>query len=177
MSRVRKLDPVDSFIVGTIGQPGEREFYLQAKFHGGIHSFAIEKGQVLALADRMALLIGELKAADYRFENIIAVNLQVPLIPEFQIGVIGIVWLPNTEQVQLDLQEITDGDNELVSDLSINEEDGPALFKIYLSPDIANNFVHLARRVVAAGRMPCPFCGLPINRDGHLCPRANGYRR
>ena len=74
MSRVRKLDPVDSFIVGTIGQPGEREFYLQAKFHGGIHSFAIEKGQVLALADRMALLIGELKAADYRFENIIAVS-------------------------------------------------------------------------------------------------------
>lgn len=174
MSRIRNLYPVESFIVGTIGQPGEREFYLQAKFHGGIHSFAIEKSQVTALADRLALLIGELKAADYRFENILNVNLEVPLIPEFQIGVIGIVWLPDSEQVLLDLQELTE--NEL-SELVPDELDGPLLFKLYLSADIANNFVSLARRVVAAGRLPCPFCGLPINKEGHLCPRANGYRR
>lgn len=173
MSRIRSLNPAESFIVGTIGQPGEREFFLQAKFHGGIHSFAIDKLQVSALADRMAMLIGELKAANYRFENVIATTLEVPLIPEFQVGVIGIVWLNETEQVLIDLQEITEGDNELVPD----EEDGPALFKIYLNPDIANNFIQLARRVVSAGRAPCPFCGLPINKEGHLCPRANGYRR
>lgn len=180
MSKVRKLNPVESFIVGTIGQPGEREFYLQAKFHGGIHSFAIDKSQVSALADRVALLIGELKAADFRFENIVAVNLEVPLIPEFQVGVIGIVWLPDTEQVLLDLQEISEsGFNELYDESQTfeNDEDRPQLFKLYLSPHIANNFVTLARRVVSAGRLPCPFCGLPINRDGHLCPRANGYRR
>ena len=174
MSRMRKLDPVESFIVGTIGQPGEREFYLQAKYHGGIHSFAVDKGQVAALADRIALLIGELKAADYRFENVIAVPLEVPLIPEFQIGVIGIVWLGETEQVSLDIQEITQGDNDLISE---DEADGPALFRLLMTPDIANAFVSQARKIVAAGRAPCPFCGLPINRDGHLCPRANGYRR
>lgn len=173
MSRMRKLDPLESFIVGTIGQPGEREFYLQAKFQGGIHSFAIDKGQVSALADRMAMLIGELKAADYRFENVIAVPLEVPLIPEFQIGVIGIVWLGESEQVSLDIQEITDGDNDLVPE----DEAGPALFRLLMSPDIANAFVNQARKVVSAGRAPCPFCGLPINREGHLCPRANGYRR
>ena len=105
MSRIRRLDPVESFIVGTIGRPGEREFYLQAKYHGAIHSFAIDKSQVIALADRIAMLIGELKAADYRFENVVAVNLEVPLIPEFQIGVIGIVWLGESEQVALDIQE------------------------------------------------------------------------
>jgi uncharacterized repeat protein (TIGR03847 family) len=173
MSRLRKLDPLESFIVGTIGQPGEREFYLQAKSHGAIHSFAIDKGQVSALADRMAMLIGELKAADYRFENIIAVPLEVPLIPEFQIGVIGIVWLGESEQVSLDIQELTDGDNDLIPE----DEAGPSLFRLLMSPDIANAFVNQARKVVSAGRAPCPFCGLPINRDGHLCPRANGYRR
>ena len=177
MSRIRKLDPVESFIVGTIGQPGEREFYLQAKYRGAIHSFAIDKSQVSALADRMALLIGELKAADYRFENLVAVNLEVPLIPEFQIGVIGIVWLPSSEQVQLDLQEVSANESNFDSDLIAEGEEGPLLFRLFLNPDIANNFVQLARRVVAAGRAPCPFCGLPINRDGHLCPRANGYRR
>jgi uncharacterized repeat protein (TIGR03847 family) len=173
MSHIRKLDPLDSFIVGTIGQPGEREFYLQAKYHGGVHSFAIDKGQVSALSDRIAMLIGELKAADYRFENVIAVPLEVPLIPEFQIGVIGIIWLGESEQVALDIQEITEGDNDLVPE----DEDGPSRFRLLMSPDIANAFVNQARKIVSAGRAPCPFCGLPINRDGHLCPRANGYRR
>lgn len=173
MSRIRRLDPVESFIVGTIGRPGEREFYLQAKFHGAIHSFAIDKSQVIALADRIAMLIGELKAADYRFENVVAVNLEVPLIPEFQIGVIGIVWLGESEQVSLDIQEITEGDN----DLNLEDEEGPVVFRIMMSPDIANAFIAQSRKVVAAGRAPCPFCGLPINKDGHLCPRANGYRR
>ena len=174
MSRMRKLDRLESFIVGTIGQPGEREFYLQAKFHGGIHSFAIDKGQVSALADRMAMLIGELKAADYRFENVIPGNFEVPLIPEFQIGVIGIIWLGTTEQVSLDLQEIIEGDNDLIP---IEEDDGPAIFRLLMSPDIANAFINQARKVVSAGRAPCPFCALPINQNGHLCPRANGYRR
>ncbi len=173
MSRERNLNPVESFIVGTIGAPGEREFFLQAKFRGAIHSFAVDKSQVIALADRMALLIGELKAADYRFENVITPNLEVPLIPEFQIGVISIVWLSDTEQVLLDLQAITEGSSELPPE----ELEGPALFKLFMSPDLANNFISMARKVVAAGRAPCPFCGLPINKDGHLCPRANGYRR
>ncbi|MFM1758202.1 MAG: hypothetical protein RL193_779 [Actinomycetota bacterium] len=174
MSRSRILDPIESFIVGTIGQPGEREFYLQAKFRGGIHSFAIDKLQVTALAERMSMLINELKAADYRFENIIAVNLEVPLIPEFQIGVIGIVWLGESEQVSLDIQEITEGDNDLIP---IESPEGPQLFRLLMSPDMANSFINQARKIVAAGRAPCPFCALPINKDGHLCPRANGYRR
>ena len=174
MSRARIIDPVESFLVGTIGQPGEREFYLQVKFRSAIHSFAIDKLQVSALADRMALLIGELKAADYRFENVIPGNFEVPLIPEFQIGVIGIIWLGTTAQVSLDLQEIIEGDNDLIP---IEEDDGPAIFRLLMSPDIANAFINQARKVVSAGRAPCPFCALPINQNGHLCPRANGYRR
>ena len=165
----RSLDPVESFIVGTIGAPGEREFYLQTKFHGGIHSFAIEKGQVSALADRMAVLIGELKAADYKFENLIPANFEVPLIPEFQVGTISIVWLEESDQVLIELQEIPQ--SETVDEANLQ------VFKLFLSADIANNFISQSRKVVAAGRLPCPFCGLPINSNGHLCPRANGYRR
>lgn len=181
MSPVRRLDPVESFIVGTIGQPGEREFFLQAKFRGAIHSFAVDKLQVTALADRMALLIGELKSASYRFENVPVVQLEVPLIPEFQVGVIGIVWLAEKEEILLDIQELVEGENELIAepdeDNFDNSEGQPQLFKLFLDPSVANNFVQLARKVVAAGRAPCPFCGLPINKGGHLCPRANGYRR
>ena len=165
----RILDPIESFIVGTIGAPGEREFFLQVKFHGGIHSFAIEKGQVSALADRLAVLIGELKAADYRFENLMQTNFEVPLIPEFQVGTISIIWLEESEQVLIELQQI--------AQMEEANPDITQLFKLFMSADIANNFISQSRKVVAAGRLPCPFCGLPINSNGHLCPRANGYRR
>ena len=165
----RILDPIESFIVGTIGAPGEREFFLQVKFHGGIHSFAIEKGQVSALADRLAVLIGELKAADYRFENLMQTNFEVPLIPEFQVGTISIIWLEESEQVLIELQQI--------AQMEEANPDITQLFKLFMSADIANNFISKSRKVVAAGRLPCPFCGLPINSNGHLCPRANGYRR
>ena len=165
----RILDPIESFIVGTIGAPGEREFFLQVKFHGGIHSFGIEKGQVSALADRIAVLIGELKAANFKFENQLSSNFEVPLIPEFQVGTISIIWLAESEQVLIELEEIAQVDEDSTK--------GAQLFKLFMSADIAQNFISQSRKVVAAGRLPCPFCGLPINSNGHLCPRANGYRR
>ena len=171
--RVIKLDGVQSFIVGTIGQPGEREFFLQAKYNSTINSFGIDKSQVVALADRLSILINELKNKDFRFENVIPVPLQLPLINEFQVGVMGIAWLNQTEQVEIELQAFA----EEVFDLVPIEMEGPEIAKIMMSADIANHFLSLARKVVAAGRQPCPFCGLPINLDGHLCPRANGYRR
>jgi hypothetical protein len=30
-------------------------------------------------------------------------------------------------------------------------------------------------RICASGRPPCFLCGLPINPEGHVCPRANGH--
>jgi len=41
----------------------------------------------------------------------------------------------------------------------------------------ARAFVKRALALVAAGRPPCPFCGFPLDPGGHVCPRANGYRR
>ena len=38
-------------------------------------------------------------------------------------------------------------------------------------------FAQRSKALVNAGRLPCPFCGIPIDPRGHLCPRANGYRR
>ena len=96
-------------------------------------------------------------------------NFEVPLIPEFQVGTISIIWLEESEQVLIELQELPQ--TEEGSEITLQ------LFKLFMSADIANNFISQSRKVVAAGRLPCPFCGLPINSNGHLCPRANGYRR
>ena len=57
------------------------------------------------------------------------------------------------------------------------EEDTPDLLIISMTIAQVRGFCERAGNVVAAGRTPCPFCGAPLNPEGHLCPRANGYRR
>jgi AMMECR1 domain-containing protein len=51
------------------------------------------------------------------------------------------------------------------------------LLQVYLTPGAASAFATRSLMVVDAGRTQCPFCEIPIDPQGHLCPRANGYRR
>ena len=48
---------------------------------------------------------------------------------------------------------------------------------VKLEPAYARSFVQRAQSVVSAGRPPCQFCGNPVDPEGHLCPRANGFKR
>jgi uncharacterized repeat protein (TIGR03847 family) len=56
-------------------------------------------------------------------------------------------------------------------------EEGPDALRVLIEPGRARAFVDRARRVIAAGRPPCPLCGLPLDPAGHICPRHNGYHR
>ena len=65
-------------------------------------------------------------------------------------------------------------------EIAFNDDEsaeGPDVLRVRLSGAQARAFVDSAQRVVAAGRPPCPFCGLPLDSGGHVCPRQNGYRR
>jgi hypothetical protein len=50
--RVYNLDEVDRFVLGTVGQPGEREFFIQVRKAGQVFSFSLEKTQAQALTQR-----------------------------------------------------------------------------------------------------------------------------
>jgi uncharacterized repeat protein (TIGR03847 family) len=56
-------------------------------------------------------------------------------------------------------------------------EDSQSVLRVSLTGVAARAFARRALAVVASGRPPCPFCGGPLDPDGHLCPRANGYKR
>src|ERR1700722_19386385 len=56
---VYSYDPPDRFVAGTVGQPGERTFYLQARSGAMTTSVALEKGQVEQLAERLDELLDE----------------------------------------------------------------------------------------------------------------------
>ena len=53
----------------------------------------------------------------------------------------------------------------------------PEILQAVLKIDQVRSFIKQAHQIITAGREPCIFCGLPIDKSGHLCPRANGYKR
>ena len=55
--------------------------------------------------------------------------------------------------------------------------DPEEVFLVRITAGLARAFVKRAAQVLEAGRPGCPFCGHPIDPDGHLCVRANGFRR
>src|SRR5437762_9960238 len=54
------FDPPERFVAGTIGQPGDRTFFLQARDGPRVVSVVMEKVQVAVLADRLGQLLEEL---------------------------------------------------------------------------------------------------------------------
>src|SRR3954454_14788933 len=59
--QVHLFDRPTRFVAGTVGQPGDRTFYLQATDETGrTVSVALEKTQVQVLADRMSELLDEI---------------------------------------------------------------------------------------------------------------------
>jgi uncharacterized repeat protein (TIGR03847 family) len=73
-------------------------------------------------------------------------------------------------------QQETEDESELVEPLS-DDDEGPDALRVRITADAARAFIKRAERVVAAGRPPCPLCGLPLDPEGHICPRQNGHRR
>jgi uncharacterized repeat protein (TIGR03847 family) len=167
------FDQPDRFIVGTIGAPGEREFYFQMRQKNMVVSLATEKLQVTALAERITTIIREIKkSAPLSGVNAGPLDdlpLELPLDSEFVVGAIGIAFDPSLLEIEISFRAV-DADEVEGDDL------GPVV-EIHLDLSMALAFAQRTLALVAAGRPLCPFCISPIDPRGHLCPRANGYRR
>jgi uncharacterized repeat protein (TIGR03847 family) len=187
------FDPPERFVVGTIGEPGERAFFLQARSAARVVSVAVEKQQVSVLAERLGELLDEVVRRSGGSAPVPAVSpselsdagpLDQPVLEEFRVGTLALAWDADAEIVILEALALTEstGDDEEAAELEIpfNDDEsteGPDVLRVRLSGAQARAFVDRAQRVVAAGRPACPFCGLPLDPGGHVCPRQNGYRR
>lgn len=181
-------DP-DRFVVGTVGMPGERTFFLQVRRGSELTSVVAEKQQVVVLAERIDQLLDEvrgLQSAGGSQEPAIpeqappsladADPLDVPIAEEFRIGAMALGWDDSVARLVVEVHAITEQDEE-VPEIGDDGVDGPDTLRVWISPAYARAFAERARAVVAAGRPPCPFCSQPLDAAGHVCPRANGYRR
>ena len=181
MSRIFLFDPVERFVAGTVGIPGERTFFLQARTGSRLVSVSLEKAQVAAIADRVLQILREIRLSEPLavFERVAYDDqpLESPIDEEFRVGVIGLAYVSDRRLIEIDLQAIVDSDNADEELLEIDTTSDQDILRILMTLGYAESFAKRANTVVAAGRAPCPFCGGPIDPNGHLCSRANGYRR
>lgn len=200
---VHRYEFPDRFVSGTVGQPGERTFFVQARKGSRLTSVVCEKQQVQVLADHLERVLdelGRLSGGDIPIPPPHAVArdldpLDAPLSEDFRAGTMTIAWDADLQAVQVELFSVTDDDDETGEGFPDPFGEGPEdpfadadpyaaaesasgeMLVAKLTPAQAREFVARARSLVAAGRPACPFCAQPINPEGHICPRANGYRR
>jgi uncharacterized repeat protein (TIGR03847 family) len=182
MPVVHEFDPPERFVAGTVGEPGARTFFLQARSGARLVSVALEKEQVAVLAERIDELLDEVMSSSGPEVLIPAVApvgledsapLEQPIDEQFRAGTMTLSWDPSIARVVIEvfpLTETTDEDD----DADVEPEE---VLTVRLEAGPARAFVHRAALVIEAGRPDCPFCGNPIDPEGHLCVRANGYRR
>ena len=179
-----EFDPPERFVAGTVGQPGERTFFLQASGGGRLVSVALEKVQVAALAEKLDELLDEVRrrqgsdssvpaAATVDVEDV--APLAAPVEEEFRVGTLALAWDDDSGQVIVEAQSAEPEAESAEAEPATVEFTGDML-RVRISPEAARAFSKRAQRVVAAGRPPCPLCGNPLDAEGHVCPRQNGHR-
>lgn len=181
MPRIEHIfDPVQRFVVGTVGQPGERTFFVQVRSAQRLIAVALEKSQVNALCQRIEMMIRQVKKDDPSILlerlNRDDAPLEAPIFEEFRVGMISLSWLKDRRLLCIELHAIGEEDSQS-EEVFLLEQENRDLLKVFISLSQADAFSTRAIAVINAGRLPCPFCALPIDPSGHLCPRANGYRR
>ena len=180
--QVYAFEPPERFVAGTVGPPGERTFFLQARGGGRLVSVALEKVQVALLAEKLDELLTE---AHRRFGvelppvEVVGPTdnepLDTPLDEEFRVGTLGLAFDVDTTTVVI--EAIAVGDEETEEEDDAEADVDRDRLRVRLTPQATRAFIERAKRLVASGRPPCPLCGQPLDPKGHLCPRHNGYRR
>src|SRR3954471_13821399 len=133
------FDNPERFVAGTVGQPGERTFFLQARDGARLVSVAMEKGQIAALAERIETLLTEIRqnatvpvlsgAED-------VAPLDTPVEEEFRVGTLALGWDPEDELVVLEAQELSENPAEPMSD----ESEGPDALRVRITAAAAQGF-------------------------------------
>jgi len=167
------LHPVSRITIGAVGPPGKRTFLLQASYNKSTITLKIEKEQARMLATSTIELLDELddhyppqSTAKTTPPLSADLMLQEPVEPEFVVGQIGLGYDQEEDMVVLVVQEI-----------EIEPTDEPVTVRLWATRTQMRTLSDHTLEVVNQGRPICPLCDMPIDPDGHFCPKTNGYER
>ena len=177
-TRVHEFAWPDRVVVGTVGVPGARTFYLQVRAGAQIVSVTLEKQQAALLAEKIDEILDQLSTVEGNPYSVPA-GTPVELVDnddleavqeQFRAGSMSLGWDPTAAQVLIEAYPITDADDDDV-DESLDEggTDASEMLLVRMPVGTARAFAKRTREIVGAGRPTCPLCGYPIDADGHIC--------
>ncbi|RFA22769.1 DUF3090 domain-containing protein [Subtercola boreus] len=179
---VHKFAWPDRVVVGTIGQPGSRSFYLQVRNGAQLVSVGLEKEQSALLAEKIDEILDELKTAEgnpFSIPETTPIELvdNDPLEPvdeQFRTGAMSLGWDPSTVQVVIEAYPLTDTEDDSAVDAEPSEVEPAELLVVRIPVGTARAFAKRTREIVGAGRPMCPFCGMPMEPGRHVCELPDG---
>ena len=162
------------FTPGTIGEPGQRVFFVQAAEGATTVTLKVEKTQVAALAQYMAELLADLPPVP---DDELPFDLELlePVVAEWVVGTIGVAFDENRDRMVVTFQElqvVEESDDPLLVD---DVDAAGSLATVVVTRPQAMGFVRRAAELVSSGRPPCTLCGRPLDPEGHVCIKTNGH--
>ncbi|MHA7268932.1 DUF3090 domain-containing protein [Arthrobacter sp. HLT1-20] len=176
-TRVHEFSWPDRVVVGTLGLPGARTFYLQVRAGKQLVSIALEKQQSAELAEKIDEILDQLRTLEGNPFSIptgtpleLVDNDQLEAVQEqFRTGAMSLGWDPTTAQLVIEAYPMSDldaDDDESIQEDGANE---PEMLLVRMPVGTARAFAKRTREIVGAGRPTCPLCGYPVDADGHMC--------
>ena len=175
MAEFIELDDVDALGTGAVGQPGARAFYIQARTEATQLTVLVEKEQVALLAAEAVAFLDRIadEYPELPFDvPAIQTQLREPTVPLFRARLIGLGFDPERELVLLELRE-RPSEEEDDDDNPDDEESEGYVARIYATRAQVRAMAARGAEAVAGGRPLCPLCEMPMDPDGHTCPRWN----
>jgi uncharacterized repeat protein (TIGR03847 family) len=196
VSRSFELSEVEWATVGTVGEPGRRTFYLQARQADQLVTLKLEKQQVAAMAQFLGEILSDLPSPEEASQDE-GLELVEPVLAEWAVGALQLAYDGSADRIVILAEEFGPPDEDAEDDPDaedlegfagdVDEADlGPAAAGLGTSEEHAvgrigitrSQAARIARRgweLVGSGRPTCTLCGHPIDPEGHSCPRTNGH--
>lgn len=180
-------DPPERCVAGSVGPPGQRTFFLQATEAGRRTTVSLEKEQVrllgVSLDELLDEVAGEPGSREAGAAFVDTAPLDAPFDDDFRVVRLSVAWDAARGAVVLEAFDRPDEDELRAQAMEDPEATfawsglPPESLTIVLPPAPARAFAARCTASLEGGRPSCPFCGQPLDPGGHICPRANGYRR
>jgi uncharacterized repeat protein (TIGR03847 family) len=192
MALIANFEHIDVITSGAVGEPGRRTFYLQIRSGGDNVTVRCEKQQVATISTYLRRALSSLPVPEGQPPRT-AMQLAEPVDESFALGAVALEFNTAADHFVLHLREFSpdvadepvegeewdEGDMPPIGEESTSypfpgdEDDVLSRVRVGMTRAQAVAFCDHTDRVVSAGRPACVYCELPIDPDGHFCPRMN----
>lgn len=184
MAELVTFDPVDAIAAGALGTPGSRSFLVQARKGDARITVLVEKEQVGMLAAEASAFLDRIDeqypaAGSNPAPHPTETEVREPAEPLFRARAIGIGFDPARNIVMVELREFAEEDDDEDEDeggetpLDDPPEGEGWVARLFATKEQVRAMAAAGLAAVAGGRPACPLCDMPMDPDGHRCPRWN----